>query len=106
MIAGRGWQEMPKITIGSLAFAALVLILCAGLSGCGPKPPCEGASVTQVQTAQDECAAATDELDAAREERAQLEADVSETRSELANLEGQPEQLARRLNDLKKGSGR
>ncbi len=92
--------------MGVIAAATLLLTLGLGLSGCGPKPPCEGATVTQVQSAQDECAATMDKLDAAREERAQLEAEVSETRSETAQLGGAPSDLARRLEELKKGSGR
>ena len=88
------------------ALAAFLLILGLGLVGCGPKPPCEGATVTDVQSVQDECAAATDELEQARENRANLEVEVTETRSEIAALEGQPADLAGRLHDLKKGSGR
>ncbi len=85
---------------------ALILVVGAGLVGCGPKPPCEGADVTAVQSAQDECAAATDELDAARTERAGLEGEVAETRAEIVALEGQPGALAERLHELRKGSGR
>ena len=95
---------MAKRTAGFLALAALVLAL--GMAGCGPKPPCEGATVTQVQSAQDECDAATAELEAAREERAELEAQVTKTKSEISQLEGQPDALAHRLEELKKGSGR
>ena len=89
-----------------LALGALILVVGAGLVGCGPKPPCEGADVTAVQSAQDECAAATDELDAVRTERAGLEGEVAETRGEIAALEGQPAALAERLHELMKGSGR
>jgi septal ring factor EnvC (AmiA/AmiB activator) len=88
------------------ALAALLLVLGAALTGCGPKPPCAGADVTSVQSAQDECSAATDELDGAREARADLEADVASTRAEIAALQGQPNALAARLHELKKGSGR
>ena len=97
---------MARRTRGLLAFAAWLLILGTMLPGCGPKPPCEGATVTDVQSAQDECAAATDELEGARAERAELEAQVTETKSEIAQLEGTPSELADRLHDLKKGSGR
>ena len=97
---------MAGKTGGFIALVALLLVLGLGLMGCGPKPPCEGASVTSVQSAQDECAAATDELAQAREERANLEAEVTDTKAEIAGLEGQPASLADRLHDLKKGSGR
>jgi septal ring factor EnvC (AmiA/AmiB activator) len=97
---------MARSMAGLLALAALLLVVGSGLTGCGPKPPCEGATVTQVQSAQDECAAAEDGLQAAREERAELEAELAQARSELAGLEGKPAELERRLHDLKKGSGR
>jgi len=93
-------------TMRYVALAAIVLVLVSTLIGCGPKPPCEGADVTAVQAAQDECAAATDELAAARDARAELEADVASARSEIATLEGQDDDLAARLHELKKGSGR
>ena len=89
-----------------LALAALLLVGVSALIGCGPKPPCEGADVTAVRAAQDECAVATDELAEARDARAELEAEVASTRAEIATLEGQPNDLAARLHELKKGSGR
>ncbi len=97
---------MARKTVWFLASAALLLTLGVALVGCGPKPPCEGATVIQVQSAQDECAAAEDELEIARGSRAQLEADVATTKAEIAELEGQPVDLADRLDELKKGSGR
>jgi septal ring factor EnvC (AmiA/AmiB activator) len=97
---------MAQRIVWFLASAALVLTLGVALVGCGPKPPCEGATVIQVQSAQDECAAAGDELEAARDERAELEADVATTKAEISDLEGQPADLADRLEELKKGSGR
>lgn len=96
---------MAKKTGGFLVLAALILV-AAVLAGCGPKPPCEGATVTQVMTAQDECDAASAELEAARMERAELEADLTETKAEIAKLEGKPDDLAAYLEELKKGSGR
>lgn len=97
---------MARTTKRYIALAALLLVLGAALTGCGPKPSCEGTDVTAVQSAQDECAAANDELDEARDTRAALEADVTSTRAEIAALEGQPNDLAARLHELKKGSGR
>ena len=97
---------MAGKTMRYSALAALLLVLGVALIGCGPKPPCDGADVTSVRAAQDECAAATDELEAARDARAELEADVASARTELGTLRGQPNSLAERLNELKKGSGR
>ena len=97
---------MAGTTVRLGALAALLCILGTGLLGCGPKPSCLGASVTSVQSAQDECAAANDELDETRAARADLEAGVASTRAEIVTLEGQPSGLAERLHELKKGSGR
>ena len=97
---------MARKTIWLFAFAALLLSMVPVLTGCGPKPPCEGATVTQVQSVQDECAAAEDELQSARDERAELEAEVAATKAEIAELEGRPGQLADQLEELRKGSGR
>ncbi|MBN2564768.1 MAG: hypothetical protein JXB46_03575 [Candidatus Eisenbacteria bacterium] len=97
---------MARKTIGLFGFALLATVLVSGLAGCGPKPPCQGADVTTVSSTQDECAAATDELDQARENRANLEAEVAQTRSEISSLQGQPAALAERLHELQKGSGR
>jgi len=97
---------MAGKTLSYSALAVLLLVLGVALIGCGPKPPCEGADVTAVRAAQDGCAAATDELDAARDARAELEADVASTRAEISALRGQPDVLAERLHELKKGSGR
>ncbi len=104
--AGRGCRAMARKTMQFFAFAVLLLCLGLALVGCGPKPPCEGATVTQVQSAQDECAAATDQLNSARDDRAKLEADVASTKSEISQLEGKPADLADQLEELKKGSGR
>ena len=92
--------------IGFVALSLLTVALVAGVIGCGPKPPCKGADVTTVRSTQDECAAATDELEQARDERAGLEAEVAETRSEISSLQGQPSALSERLHELQKGSGR
>ncbi len=97
---------MAGKTMRFFALAALLLVLGVALAGCGPKPPCEGADVTAVQAAQDECAAMNDELDGARDARADLEADVASARAEISALESQPGALAARLHELKKGSGR
>lgn len=97
---------MARRIVWFLASAALLLLLGVALVGCGPKPPCEGATVIDVQSAQDECAAAEDELETARGERAELEAEVASTKAEISELEAQPAGLADRLDELKKGSGR
>jgi septal ring factor EnvC (AmiA/AmiB activator) len=97
---------MARKAFWLFAFAALLLSLVSALSGCGPKPPCEGATVTQVQSAQDECAAAEDKLESARGDRAELEAEVAATKAEISELDGRPGELAAQLEELKKGSGR
>lgn len=97
---------MARKTVWLFVFGTFLLSMGLALVGCGPKPPCEGATVIQVQSSQDECAAATDELDAARDARAELEADVTATKAEITGLEGKPGELADQLEELRKGSGR
>ena len=97
---------MARKTGGVLTLVTLLLVLSAMLMGCGPKPPCEGVYVTEVQAAQDEFDAATAELEDVRTARADLEAEVAAARSEISELESQPAALEARLNELKKGSGR
>jgi septal ring factor EnvC (AmiA/AmiB activator) len=97
---------MARKSIGFVALMLLISVLIAGVVGCGPKPPCQGADVTAVRSTQDECATATDELNQARENRADLEAQVTQTRSEISSLQGQPASLSERLHELQKGSGR
>jgi septal ring factor EnvC (AmiA/AmiB activator) len=97
---------MARRIIGYFVLAALLLTSGAALVGCGPKPPCEGADVTAVRAAQDQCAAATDELNAARDTRAGLEGDLASTQTEIKQLESQPAALSERLHELQKGSGR
>ena len=97
---------MARMSVGFLALAALFLLLGVAGTGCGPKPPCAGANVTQVQEAKDECAAAEDKLAGTRETRAGLEESVAAAKSEAAELAGRPADLSARLEELKKGSGR
>ena len=97
---------MARKTGGVLVLATLLLVLSMSLLGCGPKPPCEGVYVTEVQAAQAESDAATAELEGVRAERADLEADVAAARSEISELTAKPAELEARLNELKKGSGR
>lgn len=97
---------MARMSVGFLALAALFLLLGVAGTGCGPKPPCTGASVTQVQEARDDCAAAEDKLVGTRETRAGLEESVAAAKSEAAELAGKPADLSARLEELKKGSGR
>ena len=97
---------MARMSGGLIALAALFLLLGVVGVGCGPKPPCAGASVTQVQEAKDECAAAQDQLASNRETRAGLEEKVAATKSETARLAGRPAELSAQLAELKKGSGR
>ncbi len=97
---------MASTNGGVIALATLLLVLSMSLLGCGPKPPCEGVYVTEVQAAQDEFDAATVELEGVRAERADLEAGVAAAKSEISELETMPVDLGARLNELKKGSGR
>jgi len=88
-----------------LAVAAMIALATAGFVGCGPKPPCE-VSPTQVDAARDACVNGQKAVEEARAERSTLEADLAAKKAEISALEGQPAELAERLELLKKGSGR
>jgi hypothetical protein len=99
---------MARTAGGLLGLGVLLLLLGTALVGCAPKPPCDGATEIDVETAQDQCAAATDQLEQARGERAALEAELTEVKAEMSKLEGEgtPSELASYLEELRKGSGR
>lgn len=96
---------MARNTVMLVALAAVMVLAAAALVGCGPKPPCE-VSPAQVDAARDGCTKAKAALEKERTDRTALEAELSRVRTEIADLEGQPAELADRLEALKKGSGR
>jgi peptidoglycan hydrolase CwlO-like protein len=87
----------------------VVAVVCALLVlmtvGCGPKPPCPvGPEV--VKQAQSKTAGAESSLAEATAERERLERELSEKQANLEQLKGKPEELKKKLEVLKKGSGR
>jgi peptidoglycan hydrolase CwlO-like protein len=81
------------------AFVALLAV------GCGPKPPCPVAP-SVVKEALDKTAAAEASLSQAQTEKAALEKQLADKQAQLASLKGKPDDLQRKLDNLKKGSGR
>ena len=95
MKSARGWLML-----------ALIFSLIAGFSvGCGPAPPCETSLVTLDETRLD---AESYEQEAAEtgERVEDLETRLSGKRGEIDAIKDKPEELEKRVYELKKGSGR
>jgi septal ring factor EnvC (AmiA/AmiB activator) len=91
-----------RMWVVSVLAGVLLLMLAVG---CGPKPPCPvGPQV--VKQAQAETKQAETDLAEAVAEREALEKELSEKQAELQSLRGKPEELEKKLEALKKGSGR
>jgi hypothetical protein len=95
MLKGRIW--VVALLAGALLFVFAV--------GCGPKPPCpvgtEVVKEAQMQTQQAETGLAE-----AVAERERLETELSAKQAELQSMRGKPDELEKKLEALKKGSGR
>ena len=95
MKSALGWL-MLTLTIG----------LFAGISvGCGPAPPCETSLVTLDETRLD---AESYEQEAAETGKRveDLETRFAAKREEIEAIEDKPEELEKKVYELKKGSGR
>lgn len=95
MRSARGWLMI-----------ALVFGTVAGFSaGCGPAPPCETSLVTLDETRLD---AETYEQEAAEtgERVADLKARLDEKNSNIDAIKDKPDELEKKVYELKKGSGR
>ena len=85
-----------------LVVGALLLTCCIG---CGPKPPCP-VPPDVVKQAQDKTEEVQGDLAGAEAERMALEEELKEKEAKLQQLRGKPEELEKKLDTLKKGSGR
>ena len=95
MRSARGWL-----------IAVLIFGVTAGFSaGCGPAPPCETSLVTLDETRLD---AETYEAEAAETGArvADLEKRLADKRAEIDAIKDKPEELEKKVYELKKGSGR
>jgi hypothetical protein len=88
----------------------LVMVLLLGtcgtvMVGCGPAPPCETSLVTLDETRLD---AETYEGEAAEtgEKVADLESRLSSKQEEIDAIKDKPEELEKKVREMKKGSGR
>jgi septal ring factor EnvC (AmiA/AmiB activator) len=94
-----------KSALGWLMLA-IIFSLFAGISaGCGPAPPCETSLVSLDETRLD--------VESYEQEAAEtgkkvedLEARLAAKRSEIESVKGKPEELEKKVYELKKGSGR
>jgi septal ring factor EnvC (AmiA/AmiB activator) len=83
-----------------------ITVLIAGFSaGCGPAPPCGTSLVTLDETRLD---AETYEQEAAEtgERVADLKARLASKRKDIDAIKDKPEELEKKVYELKKGSGR
>lgn len=80
-------------------------VLVAFILGCGPKPPCP-VPMSEVKSAQDKTAATEEALSKVQAEKASLEKELAGKQATLDGLKGKPADLERKLDNLKKGSGR
>lgn len=80
-------------------------VLVAFILGCGPKPPCP-VPMSEVKSAQDKTATAEGALSKVQAEKASLEKELAGKQATLDSLKGKPDELGKKLDNLKKGSGR
>ncbi len=95
MKSARGWLMLT-----------IIFSLVAGISaGCGPAPPCETSLVTLDETRLD---AESYEKEAAEtgEKVDDLETRLAAKRGEIDAIKEKPEELEKKVYELKKGSGR
>ena len=90
-----------KGLVGLVALGVLV----AFVVGCGPKPPC-AVPPTQVKDAQAKTAGVQDSLSKVQAEKASLEKTLAQKQADLARAKTMPDDLQKKLDNLKKGSGR
>ena len=89
-----------------LLMLALIFSMVAGISaGCGPAPPCETSLVTLDETRLD---AESYEQEAAETGKRveDLETRLAAKRGEIDAVKDKPEELEKKVYELKKGSGR
>ena len=95
MKSARGWLML-----------GLIFSLVAGFSaGCGPAPPCETSLVTLDETRLD---AETYEAEAAETGKRvdDLEERLASKRADIDAIKDKPEELEKKVYEMKKGSGR
>jgi peptidoglycan hydrolase CwlO-like protein len=80
--------------------------LIAGFStGCGPAPPCETSLVTLDETRLD-AETYEQEADETGQRVADLEKRLKAKNEEIDSIKDKPEELEKKVHELKKGSGR
>jgi septal ring factor EnvC (AmiA/AmiB activator) len=82
--------------------AALIAVFSAG---CGPAPPCETSLVTLDETRLD-AETYEQEADETGERVADLEKRLKEKNEDIDAIKDKPEELEKKVKELKKGSGR
>lgn len=88
-----------------VVLAVVGALLALSAMGCGPKPPCP-VGPDAVRQAQEATEKVQSELGAATAERERLEKELKDKQATLDSLKGKPDELEKKLEALKKGSGR
>ena len=93
-----------------LSIAGLLMMFMLGLTvssfvGCGPAPPCETSLIPLDETRLDAETYEQEEAETAKKV-AELNEQLASKRKEVAEIEDEPEKLAEKVHELKKGSGR
>ncbi len=94
-----------RTSLAGLLFLLLMFPALGSIVGCGPAPPCETSLVTLDETRLD---AETYEQEAAETAKrvADLEGQLAAKQKEVDEIKDKPEELAEKVHELKKGSGR
>ena len=82
-----------------------VFLFVAGAFGCAKVPPCTVSPVTIEETREDVKILDKDLL-AARDRAKKLSAELAKKKAELDSKKDKPKKLRKKLDELKKGSGR
>ncbi len=91
-----------RVVTVSFVLGTLLLMFAVG---CGPKPPCP-VPPEQVKQAQAETDQVQSELANTDAELEKVQKELTAKQAELQQLQGKPGELEKKLEELKKGSGR
>jgi peptidoglycan hydrolase CwlO-like protein len=89
-------------------YLIIVLLLSSPLVlnlSCSPEPYCETSLVTLDETRL-ELQTNREEAEETSEQVKELKEDLEEVEQKISRIEGKPEELLKKINELKKGSGR
>ncbi len=93
-------------TVGAgLVMLILLGMCCAFVGGCGPVKPCETSLVTLDESRLDAETYEQESVETGRK-AAELEQKLTAKNKEIKMIEHKPEELEKKVREMKKGSGR